>query len=974
MPSSFGRRGSSYSGLIALRFTPDDLIDERYRVVRFLAAGGMGDVYEVFDEDIGMTLALKALQPDLADDDDQRQRFLREIRLASKVTHPNVCRIYGSGIHLRDDGVPQPYLTMELLAGETLAARLERRGRLEPEETLDITRQLASALDAAHAAGIVHRDFKTGNIMLVPSPPGGSNEAGSPQERVVVTDFGLARATESEDQRQHFITMAEDSELVGTAAFMAPEQVLGEEQTAATDIYALGVVIFSMLCGKMPFAAEGLLPAAVARLQQRPRSLRSLRPEMPRTWDQVTSRCLERRPDDRFSRAADVVAALEGRQRPTLPSRARQRRKLWLGALGVALLAALALVAVHRFDSNRPLPPPKVGDPVQLTIDEGLEIDPSFSPDGSHLVFSSDRGGQFELWLRRQVGRSGASDAGTEVRLPTSGLHAVQPAVSPDGKRLAYVTREPRGIWRLDLGHGLESTSSSPGEPEVDAVQLTDFGSRPAWTPDGSEIIFQADSRTDVAERSLPALPPSNLWRISADGGDAVPLTEPGSPPGGHGEPAVSPDGRFVAFSTGDRRRTSIWRLALDGDSEPEVFADRTRVNLHPQWSSDGRYLYWLGIAEGLDRRAAAYAIWRQPLDDNYAPVGEPQQVTRLGVATIRQFTLAPTSVSADGDRATTTLVYGALNTYSHLWALPLDDAARPSGEPVRWTRGKLRHSRPAFTQDGRRLAYDRWQVGTNLDIWVQDATSDAEARQVTFAGEWDSQATWLPGGDRFAFFSEREGKRGIWIADAASGRTEMLADIGPDPDWARLSPDGMRVVYHSRDGGGSTLDVWVYDLVSAERRRLTWDSEMAAFPIWSPDGQNLGLEVRRDGSTQIAVLPLESALGEAASEDSTADVSTEGSPEDTGLRVLTSDEGESWPYSWSPDGTKIAFAALRDGFWRLRWVDVRDGSQQQLTDDRRLNAYVRYPTWSPNGSPLVYELSETVGDLWRIEVTESGD
>ena len=946
MPSSFGRdRGSSYSGLVALRFSPDDLVDNRYRVVRFLAAGGMGDVYQVFDTDIGMTLALKMLQPDLAEDEDQRKRFLREIRLASRVTHPNVCRIYGSGFHLRDDGVSQPYLTMELLEGETLAERLDRRGTLGADEVLVLARQLAAALDAAHISGIVHRDFKPGNIMLVPTPVGGD----SARERIVVTDFGLARAAENDEQRQHFVTMAEDQEMIGTAAFMAPEQVLGDEQTEATDIYALGVVLFLALSGEMPFTAEGLLPAALARLQQRPRTLRSVRPDLPPRWSRAVGRCLERRPEDRFRRAADVIAAIEGLQSAAIPSQVRYRRRVGLGALAAMLLIAVIFVGIKRFDSPSSSLPPRVGDPVQLTTGEGLEIDPSVSRDGSVLVYSTDRSGEFELWLRRQAGRSGASDIGSEQRIPTGGLHAVQPAISPDGRRLAYVTREPRGLWIVELD--LPGPSAEPMDDlgGLSSRRLTDFGSRPAWTPDGTELVFQADSRTDVSERSLPALPPSNLWRISASGGEAKPLTQPGAPPGGHGEPAVSPDGRFVAFSTGDRRRTSIWRIEMDGESTVNtvVLANSSRVNLHPQWSNDGSFLYWLGIAEGLDRQAAAYAIWRRPLTADAEPLGEPQQVTRLGVATIRQFSL---SSPRTGDA--TTLIYGALNTYSQLWALPLDDDGLPSGEPIRWTSGKLRHSRPAFTPDGSRLAYDRWQVGTNLDIWVREATPDARPRQVTFAGEWDSQATWLPGGDRFAFFSEREGKRGLWIADAASGRTELLADIGPEPDWARLSPDGTRIAYHSREGG-STLDVWVYDLASTERRRLTRDPELAGFPIWSPDGKHLGLEVRRDGSTQVAVLSPDSADAE---------------PD---LRLLTREDGESWPYSWSPDGTRIVFAALREGYWHLRWVDVRDGSQQRLTDDRRLNAYVRYPTWSPKGSPLVYELSETVGDLWQVQIHE---
>ena len=516
MPSSFGRhRGSSYSGLVAMRFTPDDLVDDRYRVVRFLAAGGMGDVYEVFDTDIGMTLALKMLQPDLAEDEDQRRRFLREIRLASRVTHPNVCRIYGSGIHLRDDGVSQPYLTMELLEGETLAERLDRRGRLEPDEVLTLARQLAAALDAAHDSGIVHRDFKPGNIMLVPTVG---------NERVVVTDFGLARATESEDRRQHFVTMAEDSEMIGTAAFMAPEQVTGDEQTEATDIYALGVVLFLALSGEMPFTAEGLLPAAVARLQQRPRTLHAVRPELPSRWSSTIDRCLERRPEDRFRRAANAVAALEGLRSAAVPSQVRIRKRFGIGALAAMLLIALIFVGVDRFTSPAHPAPPRVGDPVQLTTGEGLEIDPSFSPEGSMLVYSTDRTGEFELWLRRQAGRSGASDVGSEHRIPTPGLHAVQPAVAPDGRRLAYVTREPRGLWVADLDLQLLASDPTPresatgSETGVVTRRLTDFGSRPAWTPNGLALVFQADSRTDVSERSLPALPPSNLWRISAIG------------------------------------------------------------------------------------------------------------------------------------------------------------------------------------------------------------------------------------------------------------------------------------------------------------------------------------------------------------------------------------------------------------------------------------------------------------------------
>jgi serine/threonine protein kinase len=273
-------------------FAPDELIAERYRVVRFIARGGMGEVYEVEDLVLRDRVALKTVRAEVAADGMAVERFKREIHLARKVTHPNVCRIF-------DISPQQPFfLTMELLAGETLSERLRRAGPLSPDEALPIVRQIADGLHAAHQAGVVHRDLKPGNVMLVESRGA---------LRAVVTDFGLARLESGEDHRGLTLTTAG---VVGTPAYLAPEQIEGKEITPAVDIYALGIVIYEMLTGTVPFIGDNALSTAVKRLQHAPASPRVHMPGLDARWEAAILRCLERDPAGRFATAPDIAHAI----------------------------------------------------------------------------------------------------------------------------------------------------------------------------------------------------------------------------------------------------------------------------------------------------------------------------------------------------------------------------------------------------------------------------------------------------------------------------------------------------------------------------------------------------------------------------------------------------------------------------------------------------------------------------------------
>jgi len=298
------------------RFAPGALVGNRYRVRRFLAQGGMGQVYEVDDLELGDRVALKALRSELTSDEVALARFRREIQLARKVSHPNVCRLYEFGHHL-DGGRRLPFLTMELHAGQTLAERLRRSGPLTVAEALPLARQMAAALDAAHAAGVIHRDFKSDNVVLAPALDG---------LRPVVTDFGLSRSTEA-------VQTSGVHGLVGTPAYMAPEQVTHGELTSACDVYAFGVVLFEMVTGELPFGKGSALEQALARVRHAPRRPRSIKPELPTEWESTILRALSRDPRGRFPSAGEAVAALTPKPR---------RRPLVWAAFGLALLGGCA--------------------------------------------------------------------------------------------------------------------------------------------------------------------------------------------------------------------------------------------------------------------------------------------------------------------------------------------------------------------------------------------------------------------------------------------------------------------------------------------------------------------------------------------------------------------------------------------------------------------------------------------------------
>ena len=314
---------------LARTLNAGQILAGRYRIVRPIGAGGMGEVYEAEDLDLGARVAVKTMR---VGDEHTLARFKREIQLARTVTHPNVCRIFDLHRHHEpESGRVITFLTMELVDGETLSEYLGHRGPLTPSAALPIVRQIAAALAAAHEKGVVHRDLKPGNVLLT--------EHGM---RAVVTDFGLA----------YPLAQATGSTvtIIGTPVYMAPEQFEGKPVTAAADIYAFGVLLYEMVVGRRPFEGDSPIALALEKVRKEPPAASDAVPGLPSAWSDAIQRCLQAKPERRFNHIRDALRQLE--ESVNRPPLIRLTRATKRALTAVSLVVMLLALAVWRYTQS----------------------------------------------------------------------------------------------------------------------------------------------------------------------------------------------------------------------------------------------------------------------------------------------------------------------------------------------------------------------------------------------------------------------------------------------------------------------------------------------------------------------------------------------------------------------------------------------------------------------------------------------
>ena len=522
---------------------------DRYRIVRELGTGGMATVYLAHDIKHDRDVAIKVLHPDLGAALGS-DRFLSEIKTTAKLQHPHILPLLDSG---EAEGLL--YYVMPHVTGETLRTRLERERQLPIDDAVRIAREVADALGAAHATGIIHRDIKPENILL----QGG---------HALVADFGIALAVQSAGGQR----MTQTGLSLGTPQYMSPEQAMGEKAIdARSDIYALGAVTYEMLLGEPPFTGATVQTIVAKVLTERPTAPRAVRDTVPPGVEQAILKALAKLPADRFATAERFAEALQDGQAGGRADGQLIAKPVSTGARGGVLgmvAAGLLLAALAGWwmgkRTKAPVLPPW-SEFTQLTDAAGVETSPSLSPDGESFAYSSNARGTWDVFVQRVGGRNPVLVAGDTA------IDEVWPAYSPDGSKIAYSVR----------GGGIFVVGAT-GES---ARRLTTFGSNPAWSPDGRQIAFGSEEVFSPYNVNNTGL----LWVVDAAGGEPRQL-ERGSTV--LYQPAWSPSGQRIAVWTATGGQRDLETIRPDGGGRVKV-TDDIELDWAPVWSPDGHYLYF---------------------------------------------------------------------------------------------------------------------------------------------------------------------------------------------------------------------------------------------------------------------------------------------------------------------------------------------------------------------------------------------
>jgi Tol biopolymer transport system component len=782
-----------------------------YRVTAALGSGGMGEVYRATDTNLGRDVAIKVLPPEVAEDPERLGRFKREAHLLAALNHPNIAAIYGL-----EEADGKPFLALELVEGEDLKERLAR-GPIPVDEALEIATQVAEALEEAHDKGIVHRDLKPANIKL------------TPEGKVKVLDFGLAKAWggdtgsggSSADLSQsptlaHTSTQA--GVILGTAAYMSPEQARGRPVDKRADIWAFGVVLLEMLTGRNAFSDATVSDTLASVLKSAP-DLAALPPEVPRDVRRVLERCLRKNPKERFRDIGDVrlelVAPAEPPDVVARPAGATSRRGAlrWLAlgaAIGGALVAAIFWIRGGLATGGPPARTVRLeaAPPAGTRLERGLAL----SPDGSKIALvARDAKGQTAVWIR-------ALDALEARRLPgTEGARL--PFWSPDGRSVAFFAS--RQLLAVDLVGGAPRRVAETDQDSVDARGG-------AWS-EGGTIVF-APTFTGP------------LLRVAADGsGPPEPATKLEAGRGTHRFPSLLPDGRHFLFyaSAGSGIEPGELRLGELGSLETRKLAEASSAAVY--------------IPTGHLVFARGETMLARPFDASRLEfVGEPVSIgieipTGSAISGLRSI-----SASADG-----TLAYRAdpSSATDLVWVDREGRDLGRLGEPGSWKVA------PRISPDGRRVVVGTYGAGSvNAgNLWILDAARGV-GRPLTFDASDDANAIWSPDGRRVAFDrAKSQDTFGLYVltADAPQDVKELVAPakgwLGPDA-W---TPDGTQMLFERRGTPtGSDIFSVAADGSAEPKAWLATPFNESGADV-SPDGRWVAYASDTGGSFNVYVKPL---------------------------------------------------------------------------------------------------------------------
>lgn len=950
----------------------------RYKIKKLLGEGGMGKVFLAKDIELERLAAIKILPADFSNNEDRINRFIREAKAASSLNHPNILTIYEIGNFQNTR-----FIAAEYIEGETLRER-QRREPLDLRRILDISTQCAAALTAAHRAGIIHRDIKPENIML--------REDGF----VKILDFGLAKLSEPpraagglEEQKEaetRKFALTNPGAIMGTASYMSPEQIRGRKDIdGRTDIWSLGVVIFEMLTGRVPFAGETVSDVIASILKTDAPHLSKCIDDCPAELERIVTKALQKDREERYQVIKDLALDLkslkrdlefsaefdrvtDGAERNLTTEMPKQtttavesgRRFSVSGAILIFLFAGLLLGGVWWFlaGTNKTAETPdaaslKTAEIVNWAASPGeIYSAGTFSPDGKMIAFTSTRGGTKNIWIKQTA-------SGEAIQITKDEYKNESPIWSPDGERLAFFSLrgKERSVW-----------------------QMPKFGGSPkliAPIEDGSANLILWSKQNLIYYRSK-----NNLFAIDVNSGQARQITDLAAKAAVSESISLSPDENQIAYIAVDGETWSVWTKNLTGGEPKKVVSAKAELK-NTIWHPDNRRIFYSATVDGVFQIFVA--------DLNAAP---PKQIT------FAERDCLVLDVSADGAG----ILYGSAKEESDIWSVNLKDGKEstvasdidaelwanvsPDGKSIAYqsiknlsqgnkvSEGRILTkqlntdeppvelaadgSLPVFSPDGQQIAFMR-VVGDKYQIETIKAAGGGQKRLTAdgvisvgfsvlpYNRIQTSYLSWSPDSAKIAYISNRGGQSNIWLVNAdGSGEEQLTANNDSNlslycPIW---SADGKRIGFTSKTrkraaDGKPTFGVWVIDTAAKNSRMMTQKTTFYRLLGWTPDGKELFL-VSTEGSemtdslTTVSVLRLDVETGQ------TREI---GRLEKTYLYNI----------HLAPDGKNIAFAARREGKDDLWLIPAAGGAEKKLTDNDDSRLYFSSLAWSPDGNSIFF-------------------